>query len=152
MSAPFALRRRTLLLLAALATCALLAGLATAPQAQTPTSVTLKVKGSSVRKNARFCKKNRRNMRVFKAGTMLEYKGFVRPAPAKHFKVKVKLERCARGRFVRIAKLKFQGKRATGKFKAFYRAPRPRGRITYFKARAEVGRRRSNNRYFGVRR
>jgi hypothetical protein len=148
-----AFRRRTALLVAAVASVALLAGLATAPLAQTPTSVTLKVKGPSVRKNAKFCKKNRKNMRVFKASTRLKYRGVVRPAPAKHFPVTVKIERCAaNGRFVRIATVSFQGKRATGIFKAFYKAPRPRGRITYFKARAEVRGRRSDNRYFGVRR
>jgi hypothetical protein len=154
MSALFAFRRRTAVAFAALVACALLAGLATAPQAQTPTSVTLKVKGPSVRKNAKFCNKNRRNMRVFKAGTRLKYNGFVRPAPEKHFPVTLKIERCVPNtrRFARIATVHFEGKRRTGRFKAYYRAPRPRGRVTYFKARAEVGGRRSDNRYFGVRR
>lgn len=154
MTTLFAFRRRTAVALAALVSCALLAGMATAPQAQTPASVTLKVKGPSVRKNAKFCNKNRRNMRVFKAGVRLKYKGLVRPAPAKHFPVTLKIERCVPStrRFGRIATVRFEGKRRTGVFKAYYRAPRPRGRISYFKARAEVGSRRSDNRYFGVRR
>jgi hypothetical protein len=154
MPALFAPRRRTALLVAALVSCALLAGLATAPLAQTPTSISLKVKGASVRKNAKFCKKNRKNMRVFRAGTRLKYSGYVRPAPAKHFPVALKIERCVpqTRRFARIATVHFEGKRATGRFKAYYRAPRPRARVTYFKARVEVRGRRSDNRYFGVRR
>lgn len=155
MNALTAPRRRHAAAFAAVLSAGLLATLATAPMAQTPTSVTLKVKGPSVRKNAKFCKKNRKNMRVFKAGTRLKYNGYVKPAPAKHFPVALKIEYCNRrsGKFVRVATVNFEGKRATGYYKAFYRAPRARYRgTTYYKARTEVRGRRSNNRYFGIKR
>lgn len=155
MTALIAPRRRLAFAFASVLSLALLATLATAPLAQAPRSVSLKVKGPSVRKNAKFCKKDRRNMRVFKAGTRLKYNGYVRPAPAAKFKVSLKIEYCNRrsGRFVRVATVQFRGKRAIGYFKAFYRAPRARYRgTTYYKARVEVGGRRSNNRYYGIRR
>lgn len=140
--------RRPILL--ALALAALLAGAALST-AQTPTSVTLKVKGHYVRRHARFCHKSK-GLRVFRTGSRLEYRGFARPAPAKHFPVIVQVDRCAGGRFVRAARYHFQGKRATGKFKGFFTAPRPSGRVSYFWARAIVGGRASAKFYFGVRR
>jgi hypothetical protein len=36
---------------------------------------------------------------VFPAGRLIAYDGAVRPAPAKHLKVKVKIKRCVDGRF-----------------------------------------------------
>lgn len=141
--------RRPILLLA-LALAALLAGAALST-AQTPTSISLSVKGSHVTRRASFCHKSKR-LRVFRNGARLEYRGFVRPAPAKHFPVIVQVDGCVHGRFVRVARYHFQGKRATGKYKGFFRAPRPRGRVTYFSARTVVGGRTSGKVYFGVRR
>lgn len=141
---------RTPLLLLALAVAGFLAG-ATLSAAQAPTSISLQVKGTHVTRHARFCHKSKR-LRVFRAGTTLEYRGFVRPAPAKHFPVTVQVDGCVHGRFVRVARYHFQGKRATGKYKGFFRAPRPRGRVTYFSARTVVGGRTSGKTYFGVRR
>lgn len=142
-------RRLLLLLLVALVVGGLAA--VSVSWAQTPTSVTLKVKGASTRRLAHFCHKTKR-LRVFRSGATLEYKGLVAPAPPKHFPVTVKVERCQHGRFARIAKYQFQGKRASGRFKAFFRAPGRRGRISYFSAIANVGGRDSNKRYFAVRR
>jgi hypothetical protein len=142
--------RKPLLLLALVIAAAALAGAALSV-AQTPTSITLKVKGKHVTRHARFCHKSKR-LRVFRRGTTLEYRGFVTPAPPKHFPVLVQVDACIHGRFVRVARYHFQGKRATGKYKGFFRAPRPHGRVTYFSARTVVAGVRSNKRYFGVRR
>ena len=145
------MKRRTIVLLA-LAACAAAAALATGLSfAQTPTSISLKVKGPYVRRHAHFCHKSK-GLRVFKVGTRLKYRGFVVPAPAKHFPVTVQVERCSHGRFVRAARYHFQGKRATGKYKAYFTAPRPRGRVSYFWARTIVGGVTSRKRYFGVHR
>jgi hypothetical protein len=119
--------------------------------AQPPSSITLKVKGKSVRRHARFCHKNK-TLKVFKRGTQLKYRGFVTPHPAKHFPVLVQVRRCAGGRFVNDVKYHFQGKRATGKYKAYFRAPSPRGRIAYFYARTVVAGGQSAKTYFAVRR
>jgi hypothetical protein len=116
-----------------------------------PTAVTLKVKGTFVKRTARFCHKAKK-VRVFGARTALKYKGLVTPAPAKHFPVLVQVKRCAGRRFRTVARYAFQGKRATGVFKAFFRAPRVRRHQTvYFFARAVVGGVRSKKVYFAVR-
>lgn len=140
--------RRLIVVLALLAAAAL-AGAALSDAASS--SISLKVKGPSVSRHARFCHKSK-GLRVFRRGTRLEYRGFVRPAPAKHFPVLIQVDACVHGRFVRVARYHFQGKKATGKYKGFFTAPRPRGRVTYFSARTVVGGKASGKVYFGVRR
>lgn len=118
--------------------------------ATSPLRVVFKVKGpTNRRRNVRFCHK-RKHIRLIKRGALTTYKGVVTPPFAKHFQVTVKVERCSRGRFVRVLKFKFQGKRLTGKFKTQRRAPRLIGRITFYSAVAVVNGHKSNKRYFAV--
>lgn len=146
--------RRRRMLGAALAVALVAAGTAPSIHAATTGQVTLKVKGPGTHHHpAQFCGKHK-SVYVFPHGAQLKYKGTVAPAPAKHFPVKIKIERCSGGHFRRVASLEFLGKRATGVFKAFHRAPPPRGRgrITYYSAVAVVGGQASNKRYFGIHR
>ena len=129
---------------------------ATTPPAK---SVTLKVKpvqGTVPKATRRFCHK-RKAVRIFRAGAMLKYKGIVKPAPAKHFSVSIRVEHCRGGRFHTVANYTFQGKRAIGAYKAIFAAPPVIGRrrnghrrTTYFTARAIVAGVRSPRRYFAV--
>jgi hypothetical protein len=141
--------RFALMAIVVLATVGLAAAAITS--AQSPSSITLKVKGKSVIRHGHFCHKSK-TLKVFPRGTLLKYRGFVTPHPAKHFPVLVQVRRCVRGRFVNDVKYHFQGKRATGKYKAYFRAPSPRGRISYFYARTVVGGRQSAKTYFAVHR
>lgn len=132
---------------------ALISAGVTAVEAQAPTQITLKVKGTDARHTGRFCHK-RKNVRVFRRGQTIEYKGLVTPPPAKHFPVTLRLQICRSGHFHALTRHSFQGKRATGRYQASFRAPRPgrRSRITYFAARVTVGTTKSPRRYFGVHR
>jgi len=153
MSAPFTPRRTRALGAALAIALAAAAGSATSPWAATPSQVTLKVKGPGLHHPARFCGK-RKSVYVFPRGSQLKYKGTVAPAPPKHFPVDIKVERCRGTHFRRVTTLHLVGKRGTGIYKAFFRAPRPgsRARVTYFSAVAVVGGRASNKRYFGIHR
>lgn len=146
---------RTIPARSALALTASLMLLASSPvSAQAPTKVTIKVKAAtSTLHTGRFCHKHKR-VRVFRKGARLEYKGLVTPAPAKHFPVSLRIEVCSGGRFHVVQRHQFQGKRASGRYKAFFTAPKPgrRAKITYFAARARVNGVTSPRRYFGVHR
>jgi hypothetical protein len=145
---------RTIPTRSALALTASLVLIASAPVgAQAPKSITFKVKGRSTQHTGRFCHKHK-SVRVFAKGARLEYKGLVTPGPPKHFPVSLRIEVCSGGRFHVVERHQFEGKRASGRYKAFYAAPRPgrRAKITYFAARVRVNGVTSSRGYFGVHR
>ena len=143
--------RQTTAGLAALACSATFA--AGAPAAGT--SVSLKAGGDYGRATRSVCGK-RQHFRLFHRGATIEFKGFVTPAPAKHFPFTVEVKRCSSGRFRIFHTYAGTGKKATGKYKLFLRAgglaprSRRRGAIVYYFARTRMGAGTSRNEYFAV--
>lgn len=147
------IRRGVLAAGIAVAAAAPVALAASTPSTAPPKTVKLKVKGPGSHHSARFCGKSK-SVYVFPRGSQLTYKGDITPAPASHFPVVVKLERCSRGHWTRLqGNLTFEGKKVTGKFKAVHAAPpATRAKVTYYSAIAVVNGRESNKRYFGIHR
>jgi hypothetical protein len=124
-------------------------------------SLSLEVKGQYAKVHRTACHKSSPNWRAFHRASTLEYRGFLMPAPASHFQVRIKLERCVAGRWKRVRDIFLTGQSAAdshpGRFKAFYPArplaPRARAghpRVSYYRARAYVGTVASPRSYFFV--
>lgn len=103
-------------------------------------SITMKLKTPYARAHRTACHRTK-SFRLFHRGAVIEARGFVLPAPARHTAVRVELKRCVRGQY-RYAGSRFATtKLLTGKFKAFFSAaplaPRSRRRraVTYYYAR-----------------
>jgi hypothetical protein len=112
--------------------------------------ISLKAKGEFGKKRTTACHSNHR-YRLFRGGRTIEFKGLLSPAPASHFAVKLEIKKCSRGQFRKFAALHTRGKRGTGKFKLFCRAPRShRHHTTYYFGRAVINGQRSGKAYFAV--
>jgi hypothetical protein len=120
------------------------------------TSVSLKVKGEYAKLHRTLCGKTK-NFRAFHRSSVLEFRGFLTPAPAGHFPVRIKIERCLGRTWREVADYSITGKKLTGKFKGFFPAaplaPRARRRhrtSAYYRARAIAGGAGSPEAYFIV--
>lgn len=125
---------------AALAASAAVSGAALAAG----TSVSLKAKGEYARLHRTACGKTKA-FRAFRRSSTIEFRGFVTPAPAGHFPVRVKVERCVGRHWRRAGGYVITGKRLTGKFKGYFRAAplAPRSRhhrraTSYYRVKAFV--------------
>ncbi|GAC1572169.1 MAG: hypothetical protein NVS3B18_05440 [Candidatus Dormibacteria bacterium] len=146
----FTRRRR---LLALLATAMLIVSAGTALAAGT--NVTIKAKGEYAKLHRTACHKTK-TFRFFHRASTIEFRGFLTPAPAGHFPVRVKIERCVNGRFRDVSTLSIIGKKLTGKYKGYTSArplaPRSHRRraVLYYRARAYAGGAVSEKTYFAV--
>lgn len=119
-------------------------------------SLSLELKGQYAKRYRTVCGKKHGHFRFFHRAATIEARGFLTPHPAGHFPVRIQLKRCSSGRWRDIGNQSAQGKKLTGKYKAFFRAgplaPRShkRGAVTYYRARAIVGVVKSPNKYFAV--
>lgn len=119
------------------------------------TSLSLKAKGQYAKRHYVACGKSKRFRLMHRAST-IEFRGFLTPAPALHFNVRIQLKRCVRGHWRKIADRYIVGKKLTGKFKGFFSAaplaPRSHARraIVFYEARAIVAGTRSPKAYFAV--
>ena len=143
-------RRRVL---AVVATAMLIVSAGTALAAG-PT-LTIKAKGEYAKLHRTACHKTK-TFRFFHRTSTIEFRGFLTPAPALHFRVRVKIERCVNGRFREVSTLSIIGKKLTGKYKGYTSArplaPRSHRRhaVLYYRARAYAGGAASNKTYFAV--
>lgn len=145
-------RPRFLLLLAVLA----VVGIGSAGAALAAgTTVTLKLKGEYAKVHRTACHRLK-EFRLFHRHATVEFKGFVTPAPAGHFPVRLKIDRCVNGRFRAYTDRFTTGKKLTGEYKGFFSAaplaPRSHRRraIVYYDARAYVTGGHSIKKYFAV--
>jgi len=142
---------KVLLILAVLAVSVGFAGAAIAAG----TTVTLKLKGEYAKVQRTACHKSK-HFRFFHRGSTVEFKGFVTPAPAGHFPVRLKLLRCVNGQFRDFGDRFTTGKKLTGEYKGFFKAgplaPRSHRRraIVYYQARSYVTGGHSEHKYFAV--
>jgi hypothetical protein len=120
------------------------------------TSVSLEVKGEYAKLHRTQCGKTK-NFRAFHRRSTLEFRGFLTPAPAGHFPVRIKIERCVRTSWREVTNYSILGKKLTGKFKGFFPAaplaPRARPhhrRSAYYRAKAITGGAESPYAYFLV--
>ena len=120
------------------------------------TSISLEVKGEYGKLHRSACGKHK-EFRAFRRGSTIEFRGFLMPAPAGHFPMRIKVERCAGGHWRTAANYSITGKRLTGKFKGFFPAaplaPRRRHHRTifyYYKAKAIYNGTESPEAYFTV--
>jgi hypothetical protein len=120
------------------------------------TSVSLKVKGEYAKLHRTQCARTK-NFRAFHRRSTLEFRGFLTPAPAGHFPVRVKIERCVAHSWREVADYSITGKKLTGKFKGFFpaaplapRARRHHRTSAYYRARAFAGGAESPEAYFIV--
>lgn len=134
---------------AALTTC----GVATAAGG----GVSLKLKGDYRQHRAVACHVGH-NYRYFHRSATVEYKGVLTPAPALHFPVRLELKRCSGGHWVDAGNRYTRGKKATGRYKGFFRAAPLAARLNrhhrrptvYYFARSNAGGARSQKVYFAV--
>ncbi|HEX8977350.1 MAG TPA: hypothetical protein VF781_12615 [Solirubrobacteraceae bacterium] len=146
-------RRPQFLLLVALLAVLSIGGAGAALAAGT--TVTLKLKGEYTKVHRTACHRLK-EFRVFHRHSTVEFKGLVTPAPAGHFPVRLKIERCVNGRFRTYTDRFTTGKKLTGEYKGFFSAaplaPRSHGRraIVYYDARAYVTGGHSEHKYFAV--
>lgn len=124
-------------------------------------SLSLEVKGQYAKVRRTVCHRTSPNWRAFHRASTLEYRGFLMPAPATHFKVRIKLERCVAGHWREVRDIYLVGQSAAdshpGRFKAFFPArplaPRARAghpRVSYYRARAYTGALTTRVKYFFV--
>jgi hypothetical protein len=119
-------------------------------------SLTLELKGQYAKRSRSACGKAHKRFRFFHRGATIEGRGFLTPHPAGHFAVRLQIKRCAGRRWIDIGNRFAQGKKLTGKYKAFFSArplaPRShkRGAHVYYRAQAIVGTAQSTNEYFAV--
>ena len=144
--------RFVLLTLAIAATGLVLTGAGAAAGA----SVSLKVKGEYAKLHRTQCGKTK-NFRAFHRRSTLEFRGFLTPAPAGHFPVRIKIERCVRRSWLEVADYSILGKKLTGKFKGFFpaaplapRASRHHRTSAYYRAKAMTAGAESDEAYFIV--
>lgn len=119
-------------------------------------SVSLEVKGQYAKLHRTRCGKTK-NFRAFHRRSTLEFRGFLTPAPAGHFPVRIKIERCVRRSWRKVVDYSITGKKLTGKFKGFFPAAplAPRARhhhrtSAYYRAKAFAGGAESPEAYFLV--
>lgn len=117
--------------------------------------LTLKVKGEYAKLHRSACHKTK-TFRFFHRGSTIEFRGFLTPAPAGHFPVRVKIDRCVNGQFRDVATVSIVGKKLTGKYKGFTPAAglapssHRRRAVRYYSARSYAGGRVSGKAYFAV--
>jgi hypothetical protein len=120
------------------------------------TSVSLEVKGEYAKLHRTQCGKTK-NFRAFHRRSTLEFRGFLTPAPAGHFPVRIKIERCVRHSWRDVTDYSILGKKLTGKFKGFFpaaplapRASHHHRTSAYYRAKAITGGAESDKAYFIV--
>jgi hypothetical protein len=125
-------------------------------------TLTVEVKGEYAKVHRIACQKNKPNWRAFHRASTLEVRGYLLPAPATHFQVRVKIEKCVRGQWKAVHDYYLVGEDTSdphpGRFKAYYPvrryAPKAgrhhRLRVSYYRAKAYVGTLFSNEQYFFV--
>lgn len=138
-----------------LAALALAACVAAGAALAAGTSVSLEVKGEYAKLARAACGKHKL-FRAFRRTGTIEFRGFVAPAPAGHFPIRIEVKRCAGGQWRVVASSSFTGKKATGKFKhfaaaaAFAPSRRGRTRFYFYKAKAIYSGTESPEAYFMV--
>lgn len=150
------LKTKTMSVVAALATVSAAIAIGGAAFAA-GTSISLEAKGEYAKLHRSACGKHKA-FRAFHRNSRIEFRGVLTPHPARHFLVRVKVERCERGHWRKVADYRIVGKKLTGKFKRFVRAtplaPRRRHHRTtfyYYKAKAVYQAAHSREAYFTVR-
>lgn len=124
-------------------------------------TLSLKLKGEYAKLHRVACHKDQPNWRAYHRASLIEYRGFLLPAPASHFQVRIKIEKCISGHWKAVRNLYLVGESTAdshpGRFKAFYparplspRARRHHRSVAYYRARAYAGASISRQSYFLV--
>src|SRR5205807_10577098 len=112
------------------------------------------LQGQYAKRYRTACGKINKTFRFYHRRSMIEFEGFVTPAPATHFAVRLQLKKCVGGTWRKIGNRFTTGKPVTGKYRGFFRArplaPHKRHAVRYYRARAIVGGTRTPYEYFAV--
>lgn len=118
-------------------------------------SLTLELKGQYAKRHRTACHKSK-HFRFFHRRSTVEARGFLTPAPAGHFAVRLQLEQCVRGSWRHLNDRSILGKKVTGKYKGFFSARplAPRSHkakaVNYYFGRTFAGGLESTKEYFAV--